>query len=75
MSKLVFSALGLGHLANDLFFDDNNKDEWSPMDIWTNATLAFIYSAFVELVLVRLSFFKDIFTHYSALARKLPPKS
>ncbi len=54
MFKLAFSTIGLGQCENDLSSDNNdNKSEWSPMDIWKNATLAFIYAAFVELILVK----------------------
>ena len=55
MCKLIFTTIGQEQQENDLSSDNNNnKDEWSPMDIWKNAILAFIYAAFVELILVRV---------------------
>lgn len=47
MAYLVLTTAGLREL------DMSDGDEWSALDVWRNATLAFIYSAFLEIILVK----------------------
>ena len=47
MAYLVLTTTGMRQL------DTFDEDEWSALDVWRNATLAFIYSAFLEIILVK----------------------
>lgn len=49
VSHLILATAGLRHLDKR----QNDSDEWTALDIWNNATIGFIYAAFVELILVR----------------------
>jgi hypothetical protein len=52
LTHLLFATFGLRQ-----FEAVDKNDDWSAMDIWRNVTIGFIYSAFVELILVILNFF------------------
>jgi hypothetical protein len=50
MAYLLLTTTGLRQ------FETSGEDEWSALDVWRNATLAFLYSAFLEVILVNVVF-------------------
>ena len=49
VSHLILATAGLRQLDQR----QDGSEEWTALDIWNNATVGFIYVAFVELILVR----------------------